>query len=221
MFWVIPLLKGLWQGILISLLSFGPSFFTLIHSGIQGGKRAGIRVAIGIFLSELTVALLCFFGLSHVFTFPEFQLVFSFAASAAILWLGLKGFFKRYKPFLKSIQVPAGNGQSFFKGFITNMMNPFVLFLWVGLLAAVSVSYDQNEPLYRYEILINLLAILGALLAMDLGKVILSDYLGRKLSNRVYFFMNRYFGLILLLIGVYFFYHFVVLLIKYTGIGLH
>lgn len=221
MFWVLPLFKGISQGIVISLLSFGPSFFTLIHSGIQGGTKAGVRVALGIFLSEVTVALTCFFGLSHVFTFPEFQLVFSFVAAAAILYLGVKGFFKNYTSFLKSIQVPAGNGQSFFKGFLTNMMNPFVIFLWVGLLAAVSVSYDQSEPTYRVEILINLMAILITLFGMDMGKVVLSDYLGRKLSNRVYYFVNKYFGLILFLIGVYFFYHFCILLIKYTGIGTH
>jgi threonine/homoserine/homoserine lactone efflux protein len=219
MFWLLPLLKGISQGVVISLLSFGPSFFTLVHTGIQGGKRAGMIMAMGIFLSEMTVALTCFFGLSHIFTYPEFQLVFSFVAALAILFLGVKGFIKNYDAFLKSIQAPLGNSHSFFKGFITNLMNPFVIFLWVGLLAAVSVSYNQHEPNYRYEILVNLLAILITLFCMDMGKVVLSDYLGRKLSNRVYFYVNKYFGLILLLIGAYFFYHFCVLLIDYTGIG--
>lgn len=221
MFWVLPLLKGVSQGVIISLLSFGPSFFTLVHSGIQGGRKAGITVALGIFLSEMVVALTCFFGLSHVFTFPEFQLVFSFVAALAILYLGAKGFAKKYNAFLKSIQIPIGGGQSFFKGFVTNMMNPFVIFLWVGLLAAVSVSYNQNEPTYRWQILVNLLAILATLFAMDMGKVVLSDYLGRKLNNRIYYFVHKYFGLILLIIGAYFFYHFCKLLLDYTGVGIH
>jgi threonine/homoserine/homoserine lactone efflux protein len=219
MFWLVPLFKGIGQGILISILSFGPAFFTLIHSGITGGKKHGMRVALGIFLSELTMAVICFLGLSRVFTYPEFQLVFSFVAAASIIYIGVKGFSKKYTAFLKSIQVQTTGKESFFKGFLMNLANPFVLFLWVGLLAAVSVSYDQHDPSYKWSILINLIAILLTLFAMDIGKVALSDYLGRKLSNKVYFYVNKYFGLILLFIGGYFFYHFCDLVIKYFGIG--
>jgi threonine/homoserine/homoserine lactone efflux protein len=45
-----------------------------------------------------------------------------------------------------------------------------------------------------------------------LGKVYLSHYIGRKLSERVYALVNRYFGVILSGIGLYFAYHFVLLL---------
>lgn len=221
MFWVLPLVKGIGQGILISILSFGPAFFTLIHSGITGGKKVGMRVALGIFLSEFTMAMLVFFGLSQIFTYPEFQLGFSFVAAFSVLYIGIKGFSKKYEAFIESIQVNSSGKESFFKGFLLNLINPFVIFLWIGLLAAVSVSYDQSEPNYRGSILINLISILLTLFAMDLGKVVLSDYLGRKLSNRVYFYVNKYFGLILLMVGTYFFYHFIDLLLKYFGIGFH
>ncbi len=221
MFWLFPFFKGIGQGIVISLLSFGPAFFTLIHSGITGGKKTGMRVALGIFLSELTIALICFFGLSHIFTFPEFQLVFSFVGAISIIYIGVKGFSKKYEHFLESIQVKSTGSESLFKGFLMNIMNPFVLFLWVGLLAAVSVSYDQNDLNYKFSILVNLMAILLTLFAMDMGKVYLSDYLGKKMNNKVYFYVQKYFGLVLLLIGAYFFYHFCVLVIKYFNIGGH
>ena len=57
--------------------------------------------------------------------------------------------------------------------------------------------------------------------AIDLqgSKVLLSDFLGRKMSKRVYFFVHKYFGLILFLIGCYFFYHFITLLVKYFHIA--
>lgn len=219
MFWVVPLLSGIGQGILIGLLSFGPSFFTLVNSGIQGGRKAGLRVALGIFLSETTVALLCFFGLSRIFTYPEFQMTFSFVASVAIIMIGVKGFAKNYDKFIKSIEVPLQNSSNFLKGFFLNLMNPFALFLWVTLLAAISVRYDKSDATYQLEIFINLISILVTLLSLDIGKVMLSDYLGRKLSNRVYYYVHKYFGLILLLIGVYFFYHFCVLFLKYFHLG--
>ncbi|MBS3915197.1 MAG: LysE family transporter [Bacteroidetes bacterium] len=219
MFWLMPLIKGVGQGVLISLLSFGPAFFTLIYSGITGGKKHGMRVALGIFLSELTMAFVCFMGLSRIFTYPEFQLGFSFVAAVSIIFIGVKGFSKKYTDFLESIQVHATGKESFLKGFLLNLANPFVLFLWVGLLAAVSVSYEQEDVNYKVSILINLIAILLTLFAMDLGKVFLSDFLGRKLSNKVYFYVNKYFGLIMLLLGAYFFYHFIILLLKYFHIG--
>lgn len=219
MFWFYPFIKGIGQGIVISLLSFGPAFFILIHSGITGGKKTGMRVALGIFLSELAIALVCFFGLSRIFTYPEFQLVFSFVAAVSIIYIGVKGYAKKYEVFLESISVKSTGKESLFKGFLMNLMNPFVIFLWVGLLAAVSVSYDQTEIHYEDKILINLVAILLTLFGMDMGKVFLSDWLGRKLSNKVYFYVQKYFGLILLLIGSYFFYHFCVLVVKYFHIA--
>lgn len=200
---------------LISLLSFGPSFFTLINTGIQGGKSAGMRVALGIFLSELLIALFCFFGLSWFFVKPEFQMIFSFVAAVSIIYIGLKGFYKKYQQFIEGIEAPAKKTHSFFKGFLTNLANPFVILLWVGLLAAVSVSYNKNDSHYEAEILINLLSILMTLFAMDMGKVYLSDFLGKKMSNRVYFFVHKYFGLILFLIGCYFFYRFLLLFMRY------
>lgn len=219
MFWIIPILKGIGQGFLISILSFGPSFFTLINSGIKGGKAEGMRVALGIFLSEFIMALICFFGLSRFFILPEFQLGFSFFAATAISYIGIRGFYKKYQQFLRSIEQPAAKSKSFFKGFILNLINPFVLLLWVGLLAIVSVYYDKNDPNYEVSILINLISILFTLFLLDLGKVYLSDFLGRKLSRRVYYFINKYFGLILLIIGIYFFYHFFNLLIPYLKHG--
>jgi threonine/homoserine/homoserine lactone efflux protein len=219
LFWIIPILKGIGQGFLISILSFGPSFFTLINSGIKGGKAEGMRVALGIFLSEFIMALICFFGLSRFFILPEFQLGFSFFAAAAISYIGIRGFYKKYQQFLRSIEQPAAKSKSFFKGFILNLINPFVLLLWVGLLAIVSVYYDKTDPNYEISILINLISILFTLFLLDLGKVYLSDFLGRKLSRRVYYYINKYFGLILLIIGIYFFYHFFTLLVPYLKHG--
>ncbi len=219
MYWILPLFKGIGLGIIISILSFGPAFFTLIHSGITGGKKHGVRVALGIFLSELTMMLVCFLGLSHIFTLPEFQLIFSLVAAVSIVYIGVKGVAKKYETFIESIQVKTTGKESFLKGFLMNLLNPFVLMVWLGLLATVSAEYDHSDVHYQSSILINLLAILLTLFGMDLGKVLLSDYLGKKMSNRVYFYVNKYFGLVLLLIGAYFFYHFCVLAVKYFHIG--
>lgn len=201
--------KGVWYGFLIGLLSFGPSFFTLIHTGIQGGKKQGMQVALGIFLSEMSVALLCFFGLSGYFTTSTFQIVFTGLAAITILYLGIQSAFGKNHQ-LPEIKVSAS--ASVYRGFFMNIINPFVMLLWVSVIATLSVGGESDTEAGRAMILVELVTILCTLLALDLGKVYLSDYIGKKLSNRVYQLVNRYFGAILLAIGLYFAYHFVVLL---------
>lgn len=201
--------KGIWYGFLIGLLSFGPSFFTLIHTGIQGGKKQGMQVALGIFLSEMFVALLCFFGLSQYFSTPAFQLIFTGAAAGVILFLGTQSAFtKTHK--LPEINISAS--ASVYRGFFLNIINPFVMLLWVSVIATLSVGHAVDTDPGKTMILVELVTILCTLLVLDLGKVYLSDYIGKKLSNRVYQLVNRYFGYILMAIGLYFAYHFVVLL---------
>lgn len=194
---------------MIGILSFGPSFFTLIHTGIHGGKRQGMHVALGIFLSELFVALLCFFGLSHYFMAPMFKLVFTGLAAVAILYLGLTAIFSKNH---KIPEITVKGSSSVYRGFFMNIINPFVMLLWVSVIATLSVGYEGDSLHDRLPILVELITILCTLLCLDLGKVYLSHYIGRKLSERVYALVNRYFGVILSGIGLYFAYHFVLLL---------
>ena len=215
MIWVLAILKGIGYGLFLGLVSFGPTFFQLIQVGIQGGKSAGLRMAIGIFLSDLAVALACFFGLAGIFTTPWFQLGFSAFAMLGILFLGVKGFIQRYKNFLTSMNKPIKPNTNLLHGFIVNLLNPFVLLLWVGILGALSVGHDPGEV--PYTILVEMLAILMTVFSLDMGKVYLSDWIGKKLNYRIYFFINRYVGLVLIIIGIYYAYHFATLLIDAMG----
>jgi len=86
-----------------------------------------------------------------------------------------------------------------------------VILLWVGILGAISVGHDSKGS--EYIILVEMLSILFTVFSLDLGKVYLSDFIGKKLNYRIYFFVNRYVGIILLVIGLYYVYHFIKLLI--------
>lgn len=214
MFWIEPVWKGVVQGFLIGILSFGPAFITLIQSGIQGGKRAGFMMALGIFLSELTMAMLLFFGLAAVFKTDIFQLIFSAAAAISIFYIGFSWTRVNYEKFLHNLENPQKKRKGFFKGFYLNLINPFVLVLWGSVVAKVVGDYAGDEEHGKLLSLINIVVILLTLFALDLSKVLLSDYLGRKMSNRIYYLVNKYFGFILLAISLYFVYHFIQILMK-------
>lgn len=212
MVWVLAALKGIGGGLLLGLISMGPSFFALIKVGMQGGKMAGLKMALGIFLSDLFVALCCFYGLAGFFTMPMFQVVFAGFAAFGIIFIGVKGISVGYKKFIHNIQTPISKNTNVLKGFLVNLMNPFVLVLWVSLTATMSVGHDDSFE-GKYTILVQILSTLFTIFSLDLGKVYLSDYLGRKLSHRMYFFVNKYFGVILTAIGTYFLYHFIKLIV--------
>lgn len=210
--WVIAISKGIGYGLFLGVMSIGPTFFALIQTGLQGGKAAGWRMAGGIFLSDLTVALGCFFGLAEFFITPEFQLGFSAFAAFGIISMGVKGVVVGYKKFMVNLQKPIDNKANFFQGFMVNLLNPFVLLLWVGILGAISVGHDANTD-EKYLILVQMLSILFTVFALDIGKVYLSDFIGKKLNFRLYYFIGKYVGYVLIAIGIYYLYHFFKLLV--------
>lgn len=215
--WIYPAVTGIWQGFLIGLLSFGPAFFSLIHTGMQKGKKAGFQMALGIFLSEFTLAMLYFFGLGSLFANIYFQLSFSFLAATSIIYLGISGAVVKYDKFLKKMSKPQTNkklNSVVLKGFYLNIINPFAIAGWGIILGSVSLKYSNGD---KYSILVNIITILLTLFALDLYKVYLSDYLGRKLNNRIYYYVNKYFGFILLGIGLLFLYKFITLCIQYCN----
>jgi len=210
--WYLSLFKGFAQGLLLGILSFGPSFFTLIHTGIQGGRSAGLRMALGIFLSESLVAMACFFGLSSYFVIPLFQVVFTGVACSALFFLGLRAILNKNEGIP---EVPKSKVATFSKGFLMNTLNPFVFILWVGILATASVGYKGDTLQERLPLLIHLMGILLALFSLDLGKVLLSDFIGKKISAPVYQLITRYFGGVLVVIASYFAYKFICLLMEF------
>ena len=211
--WILAILKGISGGLLLGLVSFGPSFFALIKVGIQGGRMAGFLMALGIFLSDLVVALACFYGLSGFFTMPGFQLAFAGFAAFGIIAIGVKGIVVKYKKFLRNLQSPIEKNTNILKGFAMNLMNPFVILLWVTLTGAMSVGHDNSFE-GRYTILVQIVTTLITVFSTDMAKVYLSDYLGKKLNHRIYFVVNRYFGIVLTAIGAYYLYNFLHLLIN-------
>ncbi len=216
MVWALAILKGIGYGLMLGLLSFGPAFFALIKVGMQGGKTAGLKMALGIFISDFLVALACFFGLADLFTTQVFQLGFSAFAAFGIMFIGIKGVLVQYRHFIENIQKPMESNTNMIRGFVLNLLNPFVILLWVGILASISVGHNIESD-DKYTILVQMLSILLTVFSLDLGKVYLSDYIGKKLNYRIYYFFNRYVGYILIAIGIYYLYHFVKLLIHWIS----
>ena len=201
--YLLPALNGLWQGFLISILLFGPAFFKLVHTSIQDGFNKGVILASGVFLSDLLVAVLCILGVADFMQVPAFQKLYSLFAAIALTLLGLKYFRHQYKAFLQSYSARVPPSKSLFKGFWLNLINPFTFILWFNVMASISKEYIA-EPNYKMLLGVNLISILLVLFMMDVLKVFLSQLIGKKLNARIFFSINKYFGLLLMAKGGFF-----------------
>ncbi len=209
--YIFPVLNGIWQGFVISILLFGPAFFKLIHTSIQDGFKKGVMLASGVFLSDLLVAILCIFGLAEFMNAPVFQKMYSLSAGVVMLLLGIKYFRHQYRAFLASYTARVPHHKSVFRGFLLNLVNPFTFILWINVMGSISLKY-AGEAEFKTLLSINLITILVMLFLMDILKVFLSHLVGRKLNSKIFFIINRYFGVLLIIIGCIFLFRFVTLL---------
>ena len=211
--YLFPILNGVWQGFLISILLFGPAFFKLIHTSIQEGFKKGVLLASGVFFSDLLVVGLCIFGVADFMQSAPFQKIYSVCGAIVLLLMGIKSFRHPYKAFLQSYSSRVPASKNVFKGFWLNLINPFTFILWFNVMGSISLKY-ADEPQYKNLLTVNLVTILLVLFLMDVLKVFLSHLIGKKLNARIFFMNNKYFGVLLMLIGAFFMARFIGLVIR-------
>ena len=85
--------------------------------------------------------------------------------------------------------------------------------IMVKCIGSISLKY-AGEVEYKALLTVNLITILLVLFLMDVLKVFLSHLIGKKLNSRIFFTINKYFGILLVLIGVGFLARFITLVIK-------
>lgn len=194
-------IQGIGFGLLIAVL-LGPVFFALIQTSITRGFQAGAAMAFGIVISDAFYIFVSFYGLMKLVQGPE-----------TIRWIGIIGGFfmlgyglylvlsKHVSPpeiefpELKVGRVVVG---SIAKGFLLNVLNPFVLVYWLGVTSFVSAvpHYDRADKLLFF------VGTLGTILLTDLLKTYGAKKLRRFVTRKVILWLNRISGSVLLAFGV-------------------
>lgn len=189
------------EGLLIGLgmvIFLGPVFFTLLKSAMQHGFWAGFSVATGIFLSDVAVLLLCYFGAASFFENPENQLLLALLGSLILTGLGLRYLLKRHvaKDQIGSIQ--AQNYSAFLvKGFLVNFVNPFVFVVWIGLVGMGQTKFSAGREFWLFAA-----GILTGIYAQDLTKVIFAHRIAGVIQPSILVKAYRVIGLVLLVFAV-------------------
>ena len=206
---------AIYQGVIIVLLlafSFGPAFFGLINTSIKYGFKAGASLAIGVFLSDLTLAfgicLLFHYGAEDLLQSDKNQAFVGIIGGVILIVFGTFYIFKKeeVKTDAEIEILKPSPAWLIVKGFLLNFFNPLVWPLWIGNVSTVGESLEPSYDL-RKMILFFLFTLLGVLSA-DLLKVFIAYKIKKFITAKRIRVVNWTTGILLAGFGAFLIYKF-------------
>lgn len=210
LFWAILI------GIFLSLVvNMGPAFITLVQTSLHRGFRSAAWFATGVILNDAMVISICILA--------SVQIVMKSSNEAAMACIGagivlvLFGFFtyrkkveereerdayieKRTNEMLKKQEDKPAWFVFLAKGFVLNILNPFVWIFWFSAVAMVAGNMGGN----KVSTLVFFAIILGTTLFLELLKAWGAAKLKVFLNPKRTTIMNRCAGILLMVCGLYF-----------------
>lgn len=138
------ILLALGTGIILSF-GFGSVFFALLQTSIDHGYTKGIKMASGVFFSDIIMVFIVLFGSSYLPDWSAYANYFKIIAAFFLVLLGVSQFLEVNL----SKKVSSGKKSNFFyfftKGAFLNAINPMNFITWLVLTASL-ISYHWSYP---------------------------------------------------------------------------
>lgn len=203
-------------GVFLSLVvNMGPAFITLVQTSLHRGFKSAAWFATGVILNDAMVVSLCIL--------TSVQVVMRSSREAALACIGagvillLFGIFtyrkkveqrkerdeyieKRTNEMLKKQEDKPAWFMFLAKGFVLNILNPFVWIFWFSAVAIVAGNMGGN----KVSTIAFFAIILGTTYTLELLKAWGAAKLKKFLTPERTTLINRIAGVLLMLIGVYF-----------------
>ncbi len=199
------IVEGVVLGITLAILT-GPAFFALLQTSIRNGFRSGIAFAIGVFISDATLILLSFIGALNLFNDPKNNFVIGIIGGTILMVFGIFNIFQKHPLDLKDTESDMEKllpkkattlPTVALKGFAINLINPFVILFWIGVVSVETTRYKFSQ--------LDIIALFSATLLTVLGTDILKAMAAQKitsfLSPNILLWVNRIAGVILVISG--------------------
>lgn len=210
LFWAIVI------GVFLSLVvNMGPAFITLVQTSLHRGFRSAAWFATGVILNDAMVITICILASVQIVMRSSFEAALACIGAGIILLLfGIFTYRKKVKDreerdefierrtnevIKKQDQKPAWF-VFLAKGFVLNILNPFVWFFWFSAVAMVAGNMGGN----KLSTFVFFAIILGTTLFLELLKAWGAAKLKKFLDAERTTLMNRIAGILLMLCGAYF-----------------
>lgn len=196
---MIAFLKGIFMGLAITI-SLGPGFIALFQTSIVRGVKAGMVLAVGIFLSDLILVTISYFGLNQILHKNNI-LIMGIMAGIILIVTGGVSFFRKPNLNLTHInQLPdlkSSLPSLLLKGFLLNIANPFCLMFWIGIMGFAAGNFGMHS----FNFFTFFIGLLLTAFSSDLLKCYLSGTLRNMFTTKSIATLNKTIGVALMLIG--------------------
>lgn len=194
------IVSGLTLGFVLSLL-VGPVFFLLIDTSIKKGFKRGVYLAVGVLLSDMFYIAITYFSSVASGVMQYYQWEIGWAGGILLMVFGMVTILK--KPHIKSTDLDLSDkGSSVWvevlKGFLMNLLNPFLLIFWLGVSGSVSAGKSFT---YRHTVIF-FITVLVTVFLTDVIKAWSASKLRTFLKPTLLIWVNRISGTGLLLFGI-------------------
>ncbi len=196
-----PLIQGAILGLTLSAL-IGPAMFSLLQTSIHRGMKSGIFLAVGIFLSDVSVVYLAFLGALQLINQKNNYMIAGIIGGLILIGFGIYTFYHKIHidENNKAIQIRvAGPLTYILKGYFLNIMNPFVWFFWISAMVGVSSTYGDDKN----GIIVFFIGTLATVLSSDILKVFIAHKIKAKLKVNILVRVNHLVGLLLIGFGIF------------------
>ena len=197
--------EGVGLGITLAILT-GPAFFALLQTSIRSGYRSGIAFALGVFISDTTLITLSYLGALNLFNDPKNNFVIGIIGGTILIMFGVFNIFQKSPLELekntenveKMMPQKATLPMIALKGFAINLINPFVILFWIGVVSVETTRYKFSQ----IDIIALFTATLLTVLGTDILKAIGAQKITSFLNPQILLWVNRIAGVILVISGV-------------------
>lgn len=197
--------EGIGLGITLAILT-GPAFFALLQTSIRNGYKSGIAFAIGVFISDTTLILLSYLGALRLFSDPQNNFIIGLIGGTILIMFGIFNIFQKHPLDLEEGKeaIPLNNHNRLnhsltaLKGFGINLINPFVILFWIGVVSVESTRYDFSHA----HVIALFSATLLTVFSTDILKSMAAQKITSFLNPNILLWVNRIAGVILIISGV-------------------
>ena len=208
-------------GLTLSIVfGFGPAFITLIQTSIHRGFRQAAWFALGVCLNDVLMVSLCVLtSIQVVANGGREMFYFSLGAGIILILFGIFTYTRKVKEDnFKGIkertdEIIDENKENFKKdddtprwfvflgkGFVLNILNPFVWIFWFSTVAITAGTMEGN----KLKILLFFAIVLATCLGCDLLKAKGASFLKKFFNAKRIRILNIIIGVGLVLFGLYF-----------------
>ena len=184
------------------LFGFGPAFFALIQTGIYRGFIPAFLLAFGILLNDAAIISLTVLGSTEILSKIDNYEIIGIVGGIIIIVFGVVTY--RRSGEFESNEDDLELSQPKYivyitKGFLLNLVNPFVWIFWLGIVVGITARFSANAT----NVFIFFTGTLSIVFLTDIFKGFMAARLKRYLTDKFLIVINKIAGIALVGFGIF------------------